>query len=171
MIRADLLPSEYNSYYKHYLELISGLTSVHEVLNIGLKESLDFINSINANLDYRYAAGKWTIAHVIMHNIDTERVFAYRALRFMRGDATPLPGFDQDIFALDYENHAFAKADLLQSFQTTREATIALFNNVTTEQLLKQGMASDNKMSVRVIPFLIAGHTKHHENIIRERYL
>ncbi len=171
MKRSDLLPKEFNSYYTDYLNLVHGSTSVHEALNIGLQESLDFINSIDKNLDYRYGSDKWTIAQVIMHNIDTERVFAYRALRFMRGDLTPLSGFDQDVFAVDYENHAFAKADLIQSFKATRNATIALFNGVTDEQLIIQGTASDSLMSVRVIPFLIAGHTKHHENVIRKRYL
>lgn len=171
MKRSDIPSNEYNPYYEHYLNLIPSATALQDVLENGLIESLDFIASITVNMDYRYEKNKWTIAHVIMHNIDTERVFAYRALRFMRGDQTPLPGFDQDVFALDYGNYAFAKADLIQSLTATRKATIELFKGATQEQLLRQGVASGSPMSVRVMPFLIAGHCKHHEQVIKERYL
>lgn len=171
MVRADLFPTEYNDYYTHYLNLVPARTHIKEVLQASMEESIEFIDKIDKSLDFAYAPQKWSIAHVILHNIDTERVFAYRALRFMRGDQTALQGFDQDVFASDYDNYAFAKADLLKSFIATRNATIALFENATDEQLCRKGMASGNSMSVRVIPFLIAGHTKHHENVIKERYL
>ena len=47
-------------------------------------------------LRYRYAPGKWTIKEIMVHLIDDERIYAYRALRIGRGDSTPLPGFRQD---------------------------------------------------------------------------
>lgn len=171
MVRADLFPTEYNDYYTHYLNLVPARTHIKEVLQASMEESIEFIDTIDKPLDFAYAPQKWSIAHVILHNIDTERVFAYRALRFMRGDQTALQGFDQDVFASDYDNYAFAKADLIKTFTATRNATIELFNGLSDKHLLRQGVANDNLMSVRVIPFLIAGHTKHHENIIKERYL
>jgi hypothetical protein len=103
--------------------------------------------------------------------LDTERIFAYRALRFMRKDATPLSGFDQDLFVETLGDSAFAKAELLSSMQFTRQATIDLFNNATEDSLQFRGVASGQIMTARVIPFLIAGHSLHHENIIKERYL
>jgi hypothetical protein len=106
-----------------------------------------------------------------MHDIDTERVFAYRALRFMRKDASVLPGFDQDVFVDALGDLAFAKAELQQSIIATRNATIQLFKNVTEESLKFKGNASGQVMTARVIPFLIAGHNSHHEKVIRERYL
>ncbi|EAS19212.1 conserved hypothetical protein [Flavobacteria bacterium BBFL7] len=171
MTRKDILPDEYHNYYDHYLNLVPATASIDTILQTSLEETLQFVNSIEQPFDTSYQMGKWSIAEVLMHNIDTERVFAYRALRFMRGDLTALPGFDQDIFARNYSHYAFAKADFINSFKVTRNATIDLFKSITVDQLLIKGMASDQAMSVRVIPFLIAGHNKHHENVIKERYL
>jgi hypothetical protein len=105
-----------------------------------------------------------------MHNIDTERVFQYRALRLIRGDSTNLAGFDQDVFSNSLKDNAFAKAFLLNSLKVTRASTIAIFKEARLEQMNFIGTANDKKMSARVIPFLIAGHHKHHEQIIKERY-
>ena len=171
MIRAAIDPSEYHEYYAHYLNLVPEQANFKNILQSSKEDSIAFIEAIDKPLNFAYASDKLSIAHVILHNIDTERVFTYRALRFIRGDQTALPGFDQDVFARDYDNYAFAKADLIKSFVTTRNATIELFNGVSDKHLLRKGVASNNTMSVRVIPFLIAGHTKHHENVIKERYL
>ena len=167
----DIPSDEYTSYFDTYLNLVDKESSIETVLQESLGKSLEFINTINKPLDYRYEAGKWSVGQVIQHNIDTERVFAYRALRFLRGDSTPLSGFDQDVFVDSLGDYAFAKAELLKTTESTRNATIALFENVTADSLLFKGNASGNIMTARVIPFLIAGHNLHHENVIRDRYL
>ena len=166
----DLKSEEYDPYFKHYLGLVDVNLDMFEMLNQSLKRTLDFIDGLQQPLDHRYAPEKWSIAQVFMHNLDTERVFQYRALRFLRGDSTPLAGFDQDQFVDALGGLAFAKADLKQSFATTRAATIDIFKNATSDQLQFNGNASGKNMTARVIPFLIAGHNKHHENVIAERY-
>ncbi|WP_405376668.1 DinB family protein [Nonlabens sp. Asnod3-A02] len=167
----DIPSDEYTSYFDTYLNLVDKESNINNVLQQSLDKTLDFINSIDKPLDYRYESSKWSIGQVIQHNIDTERVFAYRALRFLRGDDTALSGFDQDVFVDSLGDYAFAKAELLKTTESTRNATIALFENVTTDSLLFKGNASGNIMTARVIPFLIAGHNLHHENVIRDRYL
>ncbi|MEO9953105.1 DinB family protein [Nonlabens sp.] len=167
----DIPSDEYTPYFDTYLNLVDKESNIENVLQQSLGKTLDFINSIDKPLDYRYEASKWSIGQVIQHNIDTERVFAYRALRFLRGDDTALSGFDQDVFVDSLGDYAFAKAELLKTTESTRNATIALFENVTADSLLFKGNASGNVMTARVIPFLIAGHSLHHENVIRDRYL
>lgn len=166
----DLNPEEFDPYFKHYLGLVDINLNLYEILDHSLTQTLQFIDNLQKPLDHRYAPGKWSIAQVLMHNLDTERVFQYRALRFLRGDAIPLAGFNQDQFVDALGDLAFAKADLKQSFTVTRAATIDIFKNATQDQLLFKGNASGKDMSARVIPFLIAGHNKHHENVIAERY-
>lgn len=167
----SITSDEFNPYFSRYIDLNNPDATIEQVLATSLQESVAFINAIDKPLDYRYAPEKWSIAQVILHNIDTERVFAYRALRFMRGDQTDLAGFDQDVFIEGCGDYAFAKAELLQSLTATREATMALYNNMPHEFLTRTGTANGNLMSVRVIPFLIVGHHKHHESVIKERYL
>lgn len=169
--RKDITPAEYNPYYTVYLESIPAHATIIEALETGLHNSLFFLEHLTTDLSYRYEPSKWSIGQVIQHNIDTERVFAYRALRFVRGDKTALMGFDQDIFAASFNDYAFAKANLIKSLKTTRQATIQLFSEVQDELLARTGTASANVMSARAIPFIIAGHTAHHEQVIRERYL
>ncbi|MEN8817114.1 MAG: DinB family protein [Nonlabens sp.] len=167
----DIKKDEYPSYYTPYLNLVDSKIDLMTVLEQSLDSSLHFIDSIEKPMDYSYAINKWTIGEVIQHNIDTERVFAYRALRFMRGDSTALSGFDQDVFVDSMKGYAFAKADLLKSLKTIRLATIGLFRNVNDASLIFKGNASNKTMTARVIPFIIAGHNMHHENVIMQRYL
>ena len=167
----DLQQEEYSEYYTPYLSLLDQETTIDSVLEEAMKHTLELVHSIDKPFSYTYADGKWSIGQVLQHNLDTERIFAYRALRFLRKDATPLPGFEQDLFVETLGDVAFAKAELLESLETTRRATISLFKNATDDSLQFKGIASGQVMTARVIPFLIAGHSLHHENIIKERYL
>jgi hypothetical protein len=167
----NISADEYPAYYQPYLSLIDPSLSLSNILVNSLYNSLNLLKSIDVPLNYRYAANKWSIGQVMMHNIDTERVFAYRALCFIRRDQSSLPGFDQDLFVDNLGDLAFAKADVLQSLKTTRNATIEVFKYASDASLMFKGTASDKIMTARVIPFIIAGHNLHHENVIRERYL
>ena len=131
-----------------------------------------FIDSIPADKhDYRYAPGKWTIREVLQHVIDAERVFAYRALRFARKDGTPLPGFDENLFA------ANARADkrhwdhLVEEFKVVRRSSQILFNSFEEDQLESEGISSGSPTYVLAIGYTLVGHALHHLRVTRERYL
>ena len=131
-----------------------------------------FLETIPAEkYDYRYAEGKWTIKEVLQHIIDAERVFAYRALRFARKDTTPLPGFDENLFA------ANAKADkrtwdkLVEEFKIVRRSSELMFQSFDDDQLQSGGIASNHPNYVLALGFVIIGHAIHHQKITKERYL
>jgi hypothetical protein len=120
---------------------------------------------------FRYAEGKWNIKEIIGHLCDTERVFAYRALRFARNDKAPLPGFEQDDYV---ENGGFDRRtidDLLAEFRAVRSASIALFESFDDSALARRGTASGFGFTVRSVPFIVAGHVHHHFQAIRDRYV
>jgi uncharacterized damage-inducible protein DinB len=121
--------------------------------------------------DYRYAEGKWTIKDIIQHVIDTERIFAYRALRISRNDITPLPGFEENDYVENTKANERGIQDLLAEFSAVRYATLFLFKSFSEEQLKRIGTASGTAISVRAIGFIIIGHQKHHQNVFQERYL
>ena len=108
---------------------------------------------------------------LIQHIIDTERVFSYRALCFARNDNTSLPGFDQDVFVENDNANDRNYYDLLNEMEVLRKSSIQLFKSFSDEALLRVGVASNNKMSVRALGYLFSGHQMHHLNIIKERYL
>jgi uncharacterized damage-inducible protein DinB len=147
-----------------------GLVLKHLAEN--LKTTADFILSLPAEkLTFRYAEGKWTIKEILVHLIDDERIYAYRALRFARNDQTELPGFEQDAYALHSGANERDVRDILKEFATVRHATISLFEGFDAQALFRIGVADGKVMSVRAAAYHIAGHEMRHLNIIRERYL
>lgn len=171
MKSSQLEDHEYNPYYKPYIEALGEVTLM-DCLRKQLENYPQFLASIPKDkLNYKYAEGKWTVAEVILHVLDAERVFQYRALRFARKDQTPLPGFEQD----DYVPASMAEKrsldSLIDEYKAVRAATISLFENFNAEVLMRKGVASNAPMSVRALGFIMCGHQKHHRNILRERYL
>jgi uncharacterized damage-inducible protein DinB len=171
MKASDLKPNEYAEYYSQYIKQ-SGNANL---LNV-LKESAQALNSLfetisDEKMNYKYADDKWTIKDILLHIIDAERVFAYRALRFARADKTNLPGFEHNDYVGVANANGRSKASLLNEYNAQRESTIQLFSNFTDEMLMQIGVASGNPMSVRALGFVTAGHETHHCNIIKERYL
>jgi uncharacterized damage-inducible protein DinB len=117
-----------------------------------------------------YAPGKWTIRDILQHIIDTERIFAYRALRIGRQDTTILPGFDENLYAANAHASGRKLEDLLSEFDLVRQTTIALFNSFTDEDKLREGFIHKSDISVLALGFTITGHVIHHVNVIKERY-
>ena len=166
-----LKKEEYNPFYQTYIDVL-GDVELFDIIRRQLDNFPQFLESLpDDKFNYAYADGKWTIAEVLIHVLDTERVFQYRALRFMRGDKTPLPGFDQDIFVPNSNADRRTKASIIEEYKTVRRSTIALFSNMSGKTLHNIGIASDCPMSVAALGFIICGHQKHHRNVIRERYL
>ncbi len=163
---------EYAPYTIIYIGLLPDDGRVLEHLRENLQTTTDFILSLPEDkLTYRYARGKWTIKEILVHIIDDERIYAYRALRFARNDQTELAGFEQDDYAFYSGANARDIGDVLVEFATVRNSTIALFDSFESEALTRSGVASGNNMSVRAAAYHIAGHELRHLNIIKERYL
>lgn len=118
-----------------------------------------------------FADGEWTIKEILVHIIDDERIYAYRALCFARGDETELPGFDPDAYAITSNANHRTLDSILREYDTVRMATISLFDNFDDEALMRKGIGNKNLMSVRAAAYHIAGHEEHHLNSIRENYL
>lgn len=121
--------------------------------------------------DFAYAPGKWTLKEVVGHLTDAERVFAYRALRFARGDPSPLASFDENLWTPNSGARGRSLADLLEELRAVRAATVALFRHLPPEAVERRGTASGKEVSVRALAWIIAGHERHHLRILRERYL
>lgn len=117
-----------------------------------------------------YAEGKWSVKEVLLHCIDAERVFAYRALRFMRGDSTELPGYNHEAFVRESQANMRTCPSLQEEWEAVRFGTIALFRNADLDQLNCRGIANGKVVSVRALGLIIPGHNLHHTAILAERY-
>ncbi|MEL6123129.1 MAG: DinB family protein [Bacteroidota bacterium] len=120
--------------------------------------------------DKRYATGKWTVKEVIQHCIDTERVFAYRAMRIGRNDTTVLPGFDQHVFATHADVSELSVDRMIKELIIIRQSSIYLFEGLSAEAMCRRAIASGTEQQVLLIGFLIAGHLLHHQQVIEDRY-
>ena len=171
MLKQALKEGEYNSYYASYIKLAND-TALVAGLAENLTELVVRITALpEAKLDFRYAADKWTIKEIILHLIDTERVFTFRAMSFARKDKTHFPGFDQDAYVLPSKANLRSRDSLVKELKAVRMATISLLENMDDEMLSEVGTASGSPMSPRAAAFIIMGHGRHHFNIIDERYL
>ena len=170
----DMIPkNEYAPYFEQYIQLVSkDEKSIIENLEVSQKEFERLLRNVpEEKQSFMYAEGKWTLKELIQHIIDTERIFCYRALCFARNDKTALPGFDQDIFVDNDTSNDRDYIDLLDEMVVLRKSSIQLFKSFSEEALLRVGVASDNKMSVRALGYLFSGHQIHHINVVKERYL
>ncbi len=172
MNATDLQSSEYAEFYGTYINAVSTEYSLLEELEISVHRFIKFVQNIPMDkFDYRYAEGKWTIKDIIQHLIDSERIFAYRALRIARNDKTPLPGFEENDYAAVANSNQRNIQSLLTEFSTVRQSNILLFKGFSDEELLRVGIASGKQISVRALGIIIIGHQNHHQCIFEERYL
>lgn len=162
---------EHNPYYSKYIALVpDDNLSIAGILADQHHDTVDLLRKAKSKGDHAYAPGKWTVKEVIGHISDSERVFAYRALRFARGDETELPGFDQDTFMAGSNFKSRTMEDLLEELWSVRAASLSLAKSLPESALSKRGTASGSPVTVRALLYIIAGHERHHVGILKERY-
>lgn len=165
-----LKSDEYPAIYSDYIENVVGC--VMEELQEQIETFPEFIRSIPEDLgDYTYSEEKWTIKEVLCHILDTERIMAYRALRFARNDMTELAPFEQDEFVQNGRHNERSLSSIEEEFIYLRNANILLFKNLNETELQRKGMASGRLITVKAFLYVIAGHLMHHRIILKERYL
>jgi hypothetical protein len=162
---------EYAPYYARYIEAVPD-GEILVLLRDQLAETEALLREFKGDRgDHRYAPGKWSVKEVVGHMADTERIFAYRALRFARGDRTPLPGYEQDDFVRGGNFAARPLPEIAGELRSVRMASITLFAGLSAEALQRRGPANNVEFSVRALAWIIAGHERHHAKVLRERYL
>jgi len=164
-------PDEYGPGYAGYVGRVPAEADILEVLvrqGGSTRARLDTVAESRGT--YRYAAGKWSIKEVVLHLSDTERIMAYRALRVARADQTPLPGFDETAYAPASGADAVPLVELTQGLSDVRGATLTLFRHLPPEAWTRRGTASGAPVSVRSLAWIIAGHERHHLEVLAERY-
>jgi DinB family protein len=170
LIIARPQPDEYAPYYGRYISLVAGddiLTTLDEQRRQML---LLLCGRSDAEGDFRYAPDKWTAKEVIGHVCDTERIFAYRALRIARADTIPIEGFEQDDYV---RNGPFARrplGELIEDYIAVRRATLTLLRNLQEDAWSRRGVANKNEITVRALAYIIGGHELHHRRILEEKY-
>jgi hypothetical protein len=167
MIDINQVPSFYQGYVKQLTE-----GTVTKNLRTSGELIVDLLSPLSEEQgEYAYGPDKWTIKEVILHLIDSERIFAYRALRFARNDKTDLPGFEQNDYVPESNANARTINSLISEFLTVRVASTSLYESLDEETMKRIGTANGFPVSVEAIGFIISGHCVHHANIIKERYL
>lgn len=162
--------SEYAEFYSGYVGAAPD-GDILETLEREGERALSFFRAVPAERTrFAYAPGKWTVSQVLAHLSDAERVFSYRALRFGRGDETPLPGFDQEVIAPHSHANERRWEDLLDEFRGVRAGSLHLFRSFDAADWRRTGVASGHPISVRALAWIVAGHELHHRRVLVERY-
>lgn len=162
--------SEHASYYATYTDLVKqkNLLKAFDEHHT-MFDDLDHIPF--SKEDYRYADGKWSVKELLQHIIDTERIFAYRALTIARAPGVDLPGYDENAYVVSADVDHRSLDEMIDELTALRASNVALFHSFTGEQLKAQGKADGKDITVRACGFIIIGHALHHINILQQLYL
>lgn len=172
MSRMRPTPGEYAPDFAGYVAEISDGEDVLDVLTRQHADLVARLGRLPADRgDHRYAPGKWSIKEIVGHLADTERVFAYRALRIGRGDGTPLTGYDDQAYVPEQQAAERPLADMVEEWDAVRRATLAFYRNLPSHAWIRTGTAAGHPASVRALAYVIAGHTRHHLAVLEARYL
>lgn len=163
---------EYGPASAKYIQLVPSDPPVLELLKTNAQTITKLFLSLDQEtLLYRYAAGKWSMKEVLVHLVDDERIYAYRALRFARNDGRVLGGFDQDAYAAESAANERPLPEILKEYQVVRLSTLLMYNGFPDKALTRSGSTNEFTASVGALLFHIAGHEINHLKIIREHYL
>lgn len=167
----ELNVSEYPEYYQQYISLLPNEDLI-TLLDSQKEEKIGFLRRLKTeDMDFRYAEGKWTVAEVIQHMIDTERIFQFRALCIARNDKTSLPGYDQDAYVPVSNASNRSISELINEYESVRNSGILLFKSFNEKMLQRLGISNGYKLSAGAAGFIIAGHEKHHLELFKTNYL
>lgn len=163
--------TDYAEYYQKYIDLIEGDDIIHILVSLN-DEASDVFNFFpQSKGNFAYAEGKWTVKEVAGHMMDTDRIFAYRALAIARGERQPLPSFNQDEYVKNGKFGDRELSDLTYEYRLVRESNLLMFKGFDQSVYSNRGIAAGNEVTVLALMWMIAGHQKHHLNILREKYL
>lgn len=164
-------PGEYPDYYQTYMDQLPEGEVLH-LLEKQVVELKHLLENINDSLSERsYEPGKWSIKELLQHMLDSERIFAYRALCFSRGELASLPGYDENLYASNSMAHSRQLDEILEEYELVRRSNLLLFRSFTSEMMVLKGVANGKQMTLRGLIHVMAAHELHHMNILRDRYL
>jgi uncharacterized damage-inducible protein DinB len=159
-------------FYQKYIDLVPQTNDLLDELYQQHLDTVDLVTSLDdETLQFAYAPGKWTIQDILMHLMDCERIFCFRALAIARNDQTPLPGFDENSYAKNTNANSRRILDIVREFSVLRSSTIELFRSFDATQLARIGNANGKAVKASALAWVICGHEIHHRNIIEERYI
>jgi hypothetical protein len=162
-------PTEHAPYYGKYVALVPE-DDVLAALEGELARTLALLRGVpDEEARRRHPPYTWSVKEVVGHLVDAERVFGYRAMRFARGDATPLPGFDENAYVPTGQFDRRPLADIAAEFEALRRSHLALFRGLPPDAWDRRGSANNNEISVRALAYILVGHERHHTAILRRR--
>lgn len=164
-------PTTYLDYFEQYVNLVPE-QDLFEAFANQFPILKSFLAAVPSNKqEYAYADSKWTMKEMLLHMIDTERIFSYRALCIARGEQGCLLGFDENRYAENSNANSRSWQNLMDEFLIVRQSTEHLFKSFTKEALEKKGTANDNPLTVISAGYILLGHFYHHKKVAEEKYL
>ncbi len=165
------LSSEFPEYYQAYVNKVD-TDDLIPTLQTNLDQVVDFFQNIPEHkYDHKYEEGKWSIKEVLIHLSDVERVMSYRAFRISRNDKTKIEGYDHNAYIFDHDFSHRTKEDAIQDFINVRKASESLLKSIPTSSYTLEGNANGSPITTRSLAYILVGHSLHHMDILKERYL
>ncbi len=161
---------EYMPFFGRYVSLVKE-DAILETLQQQAQTIQTVLGGLNeTQAGFRYGPAKWSIREVVGHMIDTERIFGYRALSIARGEQRSLYSFDENAYAAHSNHDLCALPGLIEEFANLRHSHVLMFKHMDDAAWRRVGRVNDHPTSARALAFIMAGHVRHHANVLSERY-
>ena len=161
--------SEYPEYFRKYVSLVPE-DAILDVLESQIAVIDALPGQAGTKETFAYAPGKWSVRELLGHVGDGERVFGYRALTFSRFDAVSLPGFDEVTWTPHGHFAAAPLRALADEFVALRRANLQMLRRLDEPQWRAGGQGDGKPITVRALAYVMAGHVRHHLQVLRDRY-
>lgn len=121
----------------------------------------------DATLRRPEAPGKWSVIEVIQHLADTELVYGYRIRMILSQDRPPIPGYDQDAWAREFNYRDAPLDEALGQLGALRRRNLRLWRSLDAAQRERVGEHSERgPESVDTVLRMIAAHDLVHRRQI-----
>ncbi|MEO1618979.1 MAG: DinB family protein [Planctomycetota bacterium] len=163
------LPSEFESdYHADLIRRVEG-DCVMKVLHGQLYWICELASSLSTEqLDRIHPPYSWTIRQVFEHCTNTERLFGYRIMCLADGTEPDLLSWDENASA-DSRFGLGNFSNLITELGELRKGNLSLLARLSPKCWDCSGTTSGDRVNVRTVAWLAAGHLQHHLEIVEKR--
>ena len=80
------------------------------------------------------------------------------------------PGFEQDDYVAHSHDHERLLTEIVDELLLLRKSNLAFLNLLTDDDWDRRGTVNNHFISVRALGYVMAGHIRHHINVLKKNY-
>jgi len=130
----------------------------------------EFLRVPESSAAFRYAEGKWTVADILGHLVDTQIIWLFRILWIARGETRPLLYADENLWTANSGYHGVSLRKITEHYAHLSASTESILLALPKASYNRIGEVNGVEMAALEGIMTLIAHERHHLRILRERY-